>query len=295
MNNSTLKTTGIKKAALAVLLFGSLLSVSAMAEVRVSVGMQFDNRHGHNHYYPAPGVAVRALPRDAYVTRYRGEPYYFREGVWYRRGGPGYVVARPPIGMRVAILPAFYTTLWFGGIPYYYADYAYYRWDPVERVYVVSDAPAGNPDREDNGNAPPASSNSDLFIYPTKGQSEEQKSTDRYECHRWAVDQTGYDPSKANPSNPSAYDPQPYQPSQRPVLKGAGRGAAMGAVGGAIAGDAGKGAAAGAAIGGMAGGFRRMDQQRQYNSQQQAKAASAASSQQMNYTRAMAACLEGRG
>jgi hypothetical protein len=140
-----------------------------------------------------------------------------------------------------------------------------------------------------------AAQNSQLYVYPLKNQSQKQQDQDRFECHSWAVQQTGYDPSRAYPSNPTQLDPQPYQPSQPHVLKGAGRGAALGAVGGAITGNAGKGAAAGAAMGGLAGGFRRMDEKRQQGSQQQANAAYAAASQQANYSRAMAACLEGRG
>ena len=137
-----------------------------------------------------------------------------------------------------------------------------------------------------------------LYVYPLKQQSSEQQDRDRYECHSWATRQTGFDPSRAYPSNPTYLDPQPYRPSQPHVLRGAGRGAALGAVGGAITGDAGRGAAAGAAMGGLAGGFRRRDERRQQAAQQQAQqanAASAAASQHMDYTRAMAACLEGRG
>jgi Glycine-zipper domain len=134
-----------------------------------------------------------------------------------------------------------------------------------------------------------------VYVYPLKQQSTEQQNRDRYECHSWAVQQTGYDPSRSNPNNPAYLDPQPYRPSQPHVLRGAGRGAALGAVGGAITGDAGRGAAAGAAMGGLAGGFRRRDERRQQAAQQQSDAASAASTQQMSYTRAMAACLEGRG
>jgi len=134
-----------------------------------------------------------------------------------------------------------------------------------------------------------------LYTYPLKNQTTELQDRDRYECHSWAVKQTGYDPSRAYPNNPAYLDPQPYQPAQRHVVRGAGRGAALGAVGGAITGDAGKGAAAGAAMGGLAGGFRRRDERGSQAVQQQANAASAAASQQMNYTRAMAACLEGRG
>src|SRR5512146_2954959 len=131
----------------------------------------------------------------------------------------------------------------------------------------------------------------ELYVYPLKQQSTERQNRDRYECHSWAVKQTGFDPSRGHPNNPTYLDPQPYNPSQRHVLKGAGRGAALGAVGGAITGDAGRGAAAGVAMGGLAGGFRRRDERRQQAAQQQANAASAASAQQTSYTRAMAACL----
>jgi hypothetical protein len=134
-----------------------------------------------------------------------------------------------------------------------------------------------------------------LYIYPLRKQSKAQEDRDRYECHRWAVQHSGYDPSRSQPSNPSYLDPQPYRPSQPHVMRGAGRGAALGAVGGAITGNAGKGAAAGAAMGGLAGGFRRMDERRRQAAQQQANASSALASQQANYTRAMSACLEGRG
>jgi hypothetical protein len=83
-----------------------------------------------------------------------------------------------------------------------------------------------------------------MYIYPAKGQNQQQQNKDRYECHTWTMQQSGFDPSKAYPGNPNYYDPQPYNPSQPHVMRGAGRGAAMGAVGGAIGGNAGKGAAA---------------------------------------------------
>ena len=34
-------------------------------------------------------------------------------------------------------------------------------------------------------------------MYPRKGQTEQQTATDKYECHSWAVNQTGYDPTRA--------------------------------------------------------------------------------------------------
>jgi hypothetical protein len=140
-----------------------------------------------------------------------------------------------------------------------------------------------------------AQSSHQLYVYPLKKQSAAQQDRDRYECHRWAVGQTGFDPSATYPDDPSYLDPQPYRPTQPHVLRGAGRGAALGVVGGAITGNAGKGAAAGAAMGGLAGGFRRRDEKRQYETQRRSDASSAQAKRQANYTRAMAACLEGRG
>ena len=89
----------------------------------------------------------------------------------------------------------------------------------------------------------------DIFIYPAKGQSQAQQDKDRYECHSWAVQQTGFDPSKPQTHAGNSDTSQPYKPSQPHVLKGAARGATLGVVGGEITGNAGKGAAAGAAMG----------------------------------------------
>jgi hypothetical protein len=136
----------------------------------------------------------------------------------------------------------------------------------------------------------------DLMIYPAKGQSPEQQSRDQYECHRWAVQQTGFDPSNpSSGSNASATNqrttPMLGRGSQPNAVRGGARGAAFGAVGGAIAGDAGKGAAAGAAVGGLGGALRRRDQA----SNQTTSANSAAASKVNAYNRAIAACMSGRG
>jgi hypothetical protein len=34
-----------------------------------------------------------------------------------------------------------------------------------------------------------------LYVYPAAGQSEQQLADDRYACHTWSVDQTGFDPT----------------------------------------------------------------------------------------------------
>src|SRR4029450_3010169 len=73
----------------------------------------------------------------------------------------------------------------------------------------------------------------------------------RYDCHRWAVRQTGFDPTVAQ-----ATQSPPPPPPKGGIFRGAAREAAVGAIGGAIGGDAGKGAAIGAATGGVIGGMR---------------------------------------
>jgi hypothetical protein len=34
-----------------------------------------------------------------------------------------------------------------------------------------------------------------MYVYPAAGQSEAQLSEDKYQCHVWAADQSGYDPT----------------------------------------------------------------------------------------------------
>ncbi len=131
----------------------------------------------------------------------------------------------------------------------------------------------------------PTLAQADLMVYPAKGQTSDQLSKDRYECHTWAVKQSGFDPSNAQAYQAS---PQPQQKGE--VLRGGARGAAAGAAIGAIAGDAGKGAAIGATAGGLKRGFQKIDNNRNAQSQPAAPAPG-----QDAYNRAISACLSGRG
>jgi len=128
------------------------------------------------------------------------------------------------------------------------------------------------------------------FVYPAKGQSADQQKKDEYDCHQWAVKQTGVDPTKPAPQAAAA--PKPPTTATG-VTPGAGaRGAARGAiVGEVVGGDAGAGAAAGAAAA-RAQSRRQNVQQQQQATQQQQQAQGA---QQATYAKARAACLEGRG
>src|SRR6185295_2382768 len=130
-----------------------------------------DSRYNHNRSYPVRGYVAPALPRGYVNVRYRGSPYYYYRGSWYRPYGPRFIVAAPPFGIGIAYLPPFYTTVWFGGVPYYYADDTYYMWRPERREYVVTQPPAGQGETRDRG----ASNNDEIFVYPKNGQSEERQ------------------------------------------------------------------------------------------------------------------------
>jgi hypothetical protein len=156
----------------------------------VEVHEHVDTRHGHDRVYVDRGVAVAAVPRDAIVVRDGPNRYWFHGGVWYRPQGGRFIVIAPPVGVFVPVLPPFYTTLMIGGLAYYYANDAYYAWREPEHQYEVVAPPAN----VDSAVVTPAAGEN-VFIYPRKGQAPEQQAKDRYECHRWAVDQTGFDPT----------------------------------------------------------------------------------------------------
>jgi hypothetical protein len=130
---------------------------------------------------------------ESYRPYYRGgHRYYFSGGAWYEPRGGGFVVIRPPSGLVISVLPPFYSTVWFGGAPYYYADNVYYTWQPDQNGYAVVDPP----EDADAPAPPPDSAQDDLMIYPKNGQTKEQQAADQFECHDWAKGQTGFDPTE---------------------------------------------------------------------------------------------------
>lgn len=144
--------------------------------------------------------------------------------------------------------------------------------------------------------AVPAPPPQKIFVYPKNGQSPEQTDRDRYECHLWAVQQTGVDPSRAD-ANP--YERVVVQPANPP-----GSGTAAGAIGGAILGaiiagprDAGAGLILGGATGAIVGSTAdaSAQQQARMTQQQLNQSAAAGRARANSYTRALSACLQGRG
>ncbi len=185
-----------------------------------------DSRFAHNHYYFDHGYAVHRPPgesfgelhgRDGGRYYYHGGNWYRWRGGWYRWWGGAWVVWGAPIGLFVPYLPPFYTTVWWGGIPYYYANDTYYLWRDGLHEYEVVAPPEGI-ESAGTTEAPPSDQ---LFVYPKTGQSAEQQSQDRFECHRWAVERSGYDPTSAAPQ-PTADNRHEYLRAESACLEGRG-------------------------------------------------------------------------
>jgi hypothetical protein len=105
------------------------------------------------------------------------------------------------LGWYLASLPWDYATYWVNGVPYYYANSAYYVWDPNANEYQAVAPPAGLPANAPTGTTVGPnglSTPSKLFAYPKAGQTPEQQTRDRSECHAWAAGQAGFDPATSS-------------------------------------------------------------------------------------------------
>lgn len=140
----------------------------------------------------------------------------------------------------------------------------------------------------------------DVIAYPRQGQSERQLRQDRYECHLWAVRESGFDPSRENVSQATS----PRVLPNPPVGSDTAAGAVGGAVVGAVVSDphhTAEGAAVGAVVGAMAGAASDASREAQAQRIEDAYAQDAARRNRGNwrqadaYRRAISACLEGRG
>jgi hypothetical protein len=131
-----------------------------------------------------------------------------------------------------------------------------------------------------------------LRVDPQRGQSADQMRRDRYECHNWAVEQTGQAPVAVSEDREEPSDAKRNKRAER--VDRALIGAAIGSVVGGIASsgrhhrhDSGDAILAGAAVGAgvgaaTAGTVRDKDK-------------TEAAPQPSEYLRALSACLEGRG
>ena len=144
----------------------------------------------------------------------------------------------------------------------------------------------------------------DVYVFPTKGQTEQQQSTDEASCYNWAVQNTGSDPFALQKQSQQAQQ-QADQAQQQIAQSGKGAGA-VGAVGGAAAGAligeiAGHSASAAAGWGALAGAViarrrtaRAKEEASEQVEQQNQQAQQATAEQIQNFKKAFSVCLEAK-
>jgi hypothetical protein len=130
-------------------------------------------------------------------------------GYWGGRFWPG---VRYGVGFAwfLPVLPLYYSTFWWGNVPYYYYNDAYYTWNPSADGYVATDPPpAASAAPSDGGAGPnadvapqsgpgptqgpisPGAMTDNVYAYPANGQTDDQQAADRMQCDQWAGQQTG--------------------------------------------------------------------------------------------------------
>ena len=119
------------------------------------------------------------------------------------------------LGLYFATLPLYYQTYWWDGVPYYYADNTYYMYDPTVKQYETVAPPAGLQAQQGQ-----TSGSSELMAYPKNGQNADQQARDKFECHQWAVTQSGYDPTTGSAAPPEHRSD--YMRAQAACLEGRG-------------------------------------------------------------------------
>ena len=212
-----------------------------------SVSLSVGNRGHGGHYRGGRN----------YYGGYGGRGYGYGYGSygWGGWGGWGGLYTGLSLGLAIPLLANGYSSSWYGGSPYYYADDGYYVSYPqrdyrvlspserviTERYVYESPSPApvvaapptnGTPTpsyvRESSPAAAtssptqsktPAPTSPQLYAYPKNGQTATQSTFDRIECERWGSGQTGYSPGQ---SSEDANRKAEYQRAVSACLEGRG-------------------------------------------------------------------------
>lgn len=151
-----------------------------------------------------PGYTIDRFPDREYRVPYRGQDFFYSGGYWYRPQGPRYVVVAPPYGIRTRQLPDYATRMWIGGAMFFLAAGTYYQYMDDSQDYIVVNPPQDVPQSQPQ---PVQGDGIDVTFYPANGQSPSQMEQDRYDCQRYAAQQSGFDPATATyaPADSVAY------------------------------------------------------------------------------------------
>lgn len=202
------------------------LAAVCMAALGLSTSTAFAEGHAGGAHFGGGGHAIvgRGYGYGGYHGGYgwRGGYYGWRGGYYGWRGGYyggwGWGWGGLGLGLYFASLPLYYSTLWWNGVPYYYANNTYYVYDGNVGQYQTVAPPPGLVSQGASGEHV----GTDLIAYPKNGQSAEQQATDKYECHHWATEQSGFDPTQGAAAAATLPKRTDYMRAQEACLEGRG-------------------------------------------------------------------------
>jgi hypothetical protein len=169
-------------------------------------GWHHGSHHGHGgHFHGGSGFFLSTWPGNYFSLGIGSGSSFFYGGNGVFFGAASYrpVVLAPPVATVIPPPPYQMVNV---APAYYYPDPGWYRPAPGGHRVVPPAAPAT-----------PAP----LYPYPARGQNVEQQERDRYECHRWASNETRFDPSLATQA-PNASTREEFQRAVRACLAGRG-------------------------------------------------------------------------
>ncbi len=144
-----MKTKTILKVLFILLLCFSLSSLTAQnrreknKKVHARIVVQRHSPHYHYAKLPKWGRVYTSVHRKALRIVNRGVNYRFYDGIYYKRVGTRYVIARAPIGVRVAKLPKKKIRCIVRGKKYYYYYGTFYVKAENSSEYETVNPPVG--------------------------------------------------------------------------------------------------------------------------------------------------------
>ena len=177
----------MKKVACAVLIFTMIIFLVNPLSSNASGGYSSSGHSSSGHSssgHSSSGRSSSGHSSSGHSSGYHSYGYHSYGHHW-SGGYWGWWAPWAIYGSASVLAPYYY--------PYYYSSYYAPPLvvDQEQPSVYVQPAPS----------APPYTAGR-IFVYPRKGQSEELQANDRYECHRWGVSQTGYDPTQPNGGMP---------------------------------------------------------------------------------------------
>lgn len=212
----------VKKILIALALMG-LVATSAQADsyYRGHHAYHGGYPHSSSHFWwgAAFGAAL-SLPFYYAYTRSYADPYlysYYNPSPVYYNPAPVIYVQNPPIYVRsqptyTVAAPESRTTV----ITQFPSNNGVIELGPVN-----SQLPANSSQARPQGSLGAQGNGDQWFVYPSKGQNQQQVGNDRYECNRWATNESGYDPDLRTHRNPET-GPVAYGRALSACLEGRG-------------------------------------------------------------------------